>query len=672
MKPPAQAAAQSPRESGTPQAEFYRPDLDGLRALAVLSVIAYHLSHNNLLGGFLGVDVFFVLSGFLITSIIWREARVGKFSIRRFYERRIRRIMPALLLVLFVTAIAATAILLPADLVGFCRSLVATILFAANIYFWRDTNYFSRSAETKPLLHTWSLGVEEQFYIFFPLLLVLLVRIMPRLAVYVITLTAVGSLALNIFINHVGGELPAFYLLPTRAWELGLGAIVALLPGHVRVRPNLADILSWLGFALLVTGIAIPITSPYGIPVALPVVVGTTLIVFAGRHCQPTVNRGLSWRPVVFVGLVSYSLYLWHWPIIVLTRYYFVDGVPPFVVALEVVAIALCAFGSWRYVERPFRDRRRPIQTVVLCSGSGALALGCAAGLILFFHGLPDRLNAEAAVINEAVDTHYRCPPTDYLRIGLSRACPMNLPSGNPADAEAVLLGDSHAQMYAPAWTSVFVQHHITGLLVNANGCPPTVSANESANCAEVAQQNLANVLSLPHVRLVILAFKWATASFTDASGKALANAHSEGLVVALDDLVSKLRRAGKEVVLVGPIAEPGWDVASTISRELAFGWPIQHDTSMPIAAFDDQFGAAISHFSSQRDRTFVPAYEVQCHGDVCAYLINGHSLYSDTSHIAQGELWRFSAMFNTAYAHAEEAFKAVGVRVTVMHPVTP
>jgi peptidoglycan/LPS O-acetylase OafA/YrhL len=672
MKQPARAAAQSSRESGTPQAEFYRPDLDGLRALAVLSVIVYHLSHNNLLGGFLGVDVFFVLSGFLITSIIWREAEVGKFSIRRFYERRIRRIMPALLLVLFVTTIAASVILLPADLVGFCRGLVATLLFTANIYFWRDTDYFSRSAETKPLLHTWSLGVEEQFYIFFPLLLVLLVRIMPRLAVYVITLTAVASLALNIFINHIGGQLPAFYLLPTRAWELGLGAIVALLPFNFRVRPALADILSWLGFALLVTGVLIPISSPYGIPVALPVVVGTALIVFAGRHCKPTVNRALSWRAIVFVGLISYSLYLWHWPIIVLTRYYFVDGIPPFVVALEVVAIALCAFSSWRYVERPFRDRRRPIRTVVLCTGSGALALGCAAGLILLFRGLPDRLNAEAAVINEAVDTHYRCPPTDYLRIGLSRACPMNLPSGNPADAEMVLLGDSHAQMYAPAWTSILVQHHITGLLVNANGCLPTVSANGSPYCAEVAQQNLVNVLSLPHVRLIILAFRWATPSLTDASGKVLANAHSEGLVLAIDDLVSKLRRAGKKVVLVGPIAEPGWDVASTISRELAFGWPIKRKTSMPIAAFNDEFGAAISHFSSQRDLTFVPVYEVQCEGDVCAYLIDGHSLYSDISHIAKGELWRFAAMFNAAYAHVEDAFEASGVKVTVMHPVTP
>lgn len=627
----------------------YRPDLDGLRAIAVLSVITYHMGHNVLSGGFLGVDVFFVLSGFLITSIIWREAQLRQFSIKRFYERRVRRIMPALLLVLFVTTAAATFILLPADLIGYCRSLVATLTFVANIYFWRDTDYFSRSSSTKPLLHTWSLGVEEQFYIFFPLLLVLLARRAPRSTIYVIALTTIGSLFLNIFLNHIGGESPAFYLLPTRAWELGIGAVVALLPSKFIVPPKQSAILSWTGFMLMMIGLVNPIRLTADTPVALPVVIGTAFIVLAGRHAQPKINRALSYGPIVFVGLISYSLYLWHWPMIVLANYYFVNGTPSYVLVLEIVAMALCAYGSWRFVERPFRNRQMPIRTVVWFSGSGAVALASVGALIFFLQGLPGRLNAQAAMINEAVDTEYRCPTSQYLSLGLNRACPMNLPSRNPADAKVVLLGNSHAQMYAPAWTAIFAEHDTPGLLVPVNLCLPTVTINYTPACAAVAEQNLANVLALPRLQVVILAFTWSSPEpLRDPDGKI---AGAGALVGGIDDLIQRIQQAGKKVILVGPIARPDWDVASIISRELAFGWPIRQQTALPLGQFEDMFGAAISHFQSERDITFVPVSKALCNANSCGYVIDGRSVYADGNHISKYELWRFSPLFKAAYA---------------------
>ena len=199
----------------------YRPDIDGLRAVAVLSVIAFHLNPAWLPGGYLGVDIFFVISGYLITNIIWREACEQNFSILRFYERRIRRIMPALLTVLAATSVAALILLLPADLKGFGRSLLATLFFVANIYFWRDTNYFSRTAEDKPLLHMWSLGIEEQFYIVMPFLLAILAFRWRRAAVWFVLAIVLLSFGLNVFANRIGAQNPAFYLLPTRAWELG-------------------------------------------------------------------------------------------------------------------------------------------------------------------------------------------------------------------------------------------------------------------------------------------------------------------------------------------------------------------------------------------------------------------------------------------------------------------
>jgi len=228
----------------------YRPDIDGLRAIAVLSVIIYHLSHAILPGGYLGVDVFFVLSGYLITAIIWREIAIGDFSILRFYERRIRRIMPALLAMIFIVTAVATLLLLPVDLIGFARSLFATLGFVANIYFWRDSNYFSSVADEKPLLHLWSLGVEEQFYLIFPLLLLLLARKAKSWAILAMGCLCIASFASNVFALKVDGSSPAFYLLPTRAWELGVGAFIALLPpqshacaknhGSLRIRGGVA------------------------------------------------------------------------------------------------------------------------------------------------------------------------------------------------------------------------------------------------------------------------------------------------------------------------------------------------------------------------------------------------------------------------------------------------
>ena len=219
----------------------YRPDVDGLRAIAVLSVIAFHFSKTALPGGYFGVDMFFVLSGYLITSIIWREISLGEFSVVRFYDRRIRRIAPALLLVLVATTVGATVLLLPMDLIGYARSLLATVAFVANVYFWRDTDYFSRLADEKPLLHMWSLGVEEQFYVLFPLLLLLVASYARKRVTTWITVTVLASLLFNVLLDRVGGALPAFYLLPARAWELGVGALIVFIPGGGVRWQTLAD-----------------------------------------------------------------------------------------------------------------------------------------------------------------------------------------------------------------------------------------------------------------------------------------------------------------------------------------------------------------------------------------------------------------------------------------------
>jgi peptidoglycan/LPS O-acetylase OafA/YrhL len=628
----------------------YRPDLDGLRAIAVLSVVFFHLSKSVVPGGYLGVDMFFVLSGYLITAIIWREVQAGQFSIVRFYDRRIRRIIPALFLLLAATTLVSAILLLPADLVGYSRSLLATLVFAANVYFWRDTDYFSAAAEQKPLLHIWSLGVEEQFYILFPLILILLARYWPQRALYGIAALAAVSLAVNVFALFVGGGLPAFFLLPARAWELGLGAVVALLPAHAAPHAATAGLMALVGALLVAVGMLHPLESLWIVPAAIPAVIGTAFLVLAGQHDSSPISRMLSLRPLVFVGLVSYSLYLWHWPIIVFSQYYLVRALTPAEKAAAVGLMTACAVISWWFIERPFRNKQVPIRKVRCAAGFGALVLAAAAAAMLGAKGLPGRLSAEASVINQAVDTNYRCPISDYLALGRSRACVMNLPSRNPADADVILLGNSHAQMYAPVWTSILAARGQSGLLVPANGCLPTLQVNISRECFEVAKANLAEISKLRRARTVIIGLTWEHSrdDLIDAAGRTVSDTDNRSLIPAIDDLIEQLHRAGKQVILIGPIAEPGWNAASIISRDLAFGHQVTRPTFLPAADFERQFGSAIRHFAARPDIGFARPDKVQCPAARCYYVLDGRSLFSDSNHLASAELPRFRTVFET------------------------
>jgi peptidoglycan/LPS O-acetylase OafA/YrhL len=630
------------------RAIHYRPDLDGLRAIAVWSVIIFHLVRTALPAGYLGVDIFFVLSGFLITSILWREAQLGELSIVRFYDRRIRRIMPALIVLLVVISIVSLLMLLPADLIGYGRSVLATLAFVANIYFWRDTDYFTRAAEMKPLLHLWSLGVEEQFYILLPGLLALTARYWRAATLPAVALLTVASFAADVYLNASGGSGPAFYLLPTRGWELGIGAILALLPADLRVGNVVAICVAIAASALVALGLAGFALAPF-VPLSLSVTVGTALLIFSGRRNTTLPNRLLRSPVLVWFGLISYSLYLWHWPIIVLAHYYLVrDFTVLEAIGLTLLMVILAA-ASWWFVERPFRDASLPIVTVRRAAAASAALLAILAFVTIQSHGFPQRLNAQAAAINEAVDTHFRCPVSGYLVFGSSRGCVMNLPSRNPADADVVLLGNSHAQMYAPAWAAMLEERKEKGLLVPLNACLPTVQANIEADCIPAAAINLSAVLSLDRPKTVVLAMTWHFSELTDASGKVRDNRDNTVLIAALDDLIARIERRGKHVVLIGPIAEPGWDIASTVSRQLAFGWPVTEATFEDAAGFYRHDLSVIRHFEARHDIAFVRPDLVQCRQGRCDYIRNGRSFFSDSNHVAASALPQFREIFERA-----------------------
>jgi peptidoglycan/LPS O-acetylase OafA/YrhL len=366
----------------------YRKEIDGLRAIAVIPVILFHAGFQRFSGGFVGVDVFFVISGYLITTIILSEKQKGTFSLINFYERRARRILPALFLVMFVSLPFAYFWLVPSDHLSFSQSLVSVASFSSNILFWLESDYFDAAAEMKPLLHTWSLAVEEQYYLLFPLFLMLVWRYRKRWIFATVLILGVVSLSLAQW-GALNRPVPTFYLLPTRAWELMIGAIAAfyLLYGKSNneiVEDNrfVSELLGLLGLALIYISIVFidkgtPFPSLYAL---LPTVGVILIILFSSR--VTLIGRLLGTRILVGIGLISYSLYLWHQPLFAFARHKNTNEPGQWEYLLLIAMTFLLAYISWRYLERPFRIKsrisRKPVFIFALVGSVFFVAVGFA------------------------------------------------------------------------------------------------------------------------------------------------------------------------------------------------------------------------------------------------------------------------------------------------------
>jgi len=343
----------------------YRPEIDGLRAVAVLAVLFCHAGFG-FSGGYVGVDVFFVISGYLITALLLRDLENSRFSMIDFWERRVRRIFPALSVVVLATILAGGVFLFSIDYQRLGQSLVTLTAIASNFYFWFNGGYFNGRDQEKAFLHTWSLSVEEQFYLFFPIGLFLLYRFLPHRRremnlFLVLSLVTLAGLILAALIIRGGMLVAAYFLLPTRAWEMLLGSLLAALPaGYFPTHRLIREGASWLGLGMIAAA-AIFYTSETKFPgfAALPPCLGTALLIWgnASTATSGTVcGKILATRPFVAVGLISYSLYLWHWPLYAYARYLSWDGLGVKIIlfGLSFVLAAL----SWKYVESPVRTKR--------------------------------------------------------------------------------------------------------------------------------------------------------------------------------------------------------------------------------------------------------------------------------------------------------------------------
>lgn len=569
----------------------YRPEIDGLRALAVLPVILFHAGIAGVPGGFIGVDVFFVISGFLITGIMARDLDRGTFSIARFYERRARRILPALVVVILVTLPFAWAWMQPSRLADLGRSLVGVATFTSNIQFWSSAGYFNTSSELKPMLHTWSLAVEEQFYILYPPLLSLIWRRNARAAGTVLALIAGASLIAALW--TVGqAQTTAFYWLHTRAWELMAGALAALwLRGRVAAPSgSVSQGLSLAGLVAILAAMTLfdETTPTPGLWTMLPVAGTVAVLLFA----QPgtLVHRLLTLRVFVAVGLVSYSAYLWHQPVFALARLRLMDP-PSDVLMLGLSALSLGLAGAtWWLVEQPFRVgafRSLPQRRLFRVS---ALALGvvCVAGMVsLRADGFPDRGGIVRAAQAKAVTTGWedRDPCfilADALTEGESIAA--RLKACAPGPDTVLLIGDSHAGAMSKAMRAVLAAQGRRLITLSNLGCYPVPGVTQepdtdSCPAFRAALDAVIEAVDAP----VVLAARWRLyltgTPYDNGEGGVDGAYHLDIRVadapdMALDRHLSRtLARWAetRDLVVIDQLPEPGWDVPTRIFKRDRF-----------------------------------------------------------------------------------------------------
>ena len=495
----------------------YRPDIDGLRALAVIGVILFH-ADLGLSGGFVGVDVFFVISGFLITSLILKDIKSNQFSLLGFWERRARRIFPALYVVTITTIGLSYLFLLPKDFEILGGSVIGLSFFSSNIFFWKNTNsYFSGSAEEMPLLHTWSLSLEEQFYIIVPIVFLLFFkwRQFDKLF-WVLSAGALLSLLISI-VGTIHYESASFYLLPTRAWELGAGSIIATSRPIKSYR--LRTIFSVLGIlSILFSFIFYDRSSSFPGLSAVPPVLGAALIIWSGVGFGeisrlPIVLKVLSIRPLVFIGLLSYSLYLWHWPLLALNEY-MVIGRDSILVKLTIVLVSfLLSIISWKYIEQPIRKKKIACSrfSIFSLSAVGLISLvGCSA-FILMNGGFVSKVSKEVR------DSENRGLSEDnfFDYVLAAKEFPENkIVLGHKGHEPSFFLwGDSHAMAISRALDLAGKEFSIGGLSVVKTSTLPILDWQTSESSQILYNEQILKYLTAEEqrktIKHVVLAGRW-------------------------------------------------------------------------------------------------------------------------------------------------------------------
>ena len=618
----------------------YRPDIDGLRAVAILSVLAYHLSPASVSGGFVGVDVFFVISGYLISAVIFSEIATGRYSVLAFYERRIRRIFPALFGMLIGLSTVISFFLLPKEFIDYAKSAIAATTSASNFYFWHHSGYFD-SPTSNPLLHTWSLAVEEQFYILFPIFLLITRRFFTQWLKHAVVILLFTSLAASVVTLHYNATT-AFYMPYTRAWELLMGTVISL-----GLFPRLRQALVRNGITLLgigMIGYAVLRYSPQtpfpGLAAVVPCV-GSALIIGAGESGSTLVGKTLSWRPMVFIGLISYSLYLWHWPVIVLNDLGLsvnVSAVVPnrwaFLLlsqtsnkVTELLVSFVLAVLSWRFVERPFRSHPRHIERRPLFALSAAvtIVLLLFSGAIIYASGFPRRFPRRAVQV-----ASFLMPP-GASNLGQLGDCVIT--EGNratvfdnshclqraPGRETYLLIGDSHAGALWDGLKTSLPGSNVP--LAAVWGCRPSIHPEGSPLCKQMMEFIFQKYLPSHAVQGLLLEARWYSKDLNEVG-----------------EIVTWARARGVMVIVFGPVAEYDAPLPRLLAYSIAWNKPnlAQEHRIAYSPVMDSQMRTLAE---SRWHVSYVSLYQATCESDRCLEYADEQSgipFLNDADHLSE------------------------------------
>lgn len=546
----------------------YRPDIDGLRAIAVVAVVLNHLNPGYLPGGYIGVDIFFVISGYLITRIISKEISNGEFTFQRFYIRRARRIFPALFALIGTTMAAASLTMLSSDILSTMKGALGAVTFVSNMVFWREmaAGYFAATnAAINPLLHTWSLSVEEQFYVFFPVLLLLIrLRSSTQKIAIVAAVSLISMTAAQMLLPSK--SVAVFFLTPFRLWELGTGAILALQHeqrGSTELKPVTQSNSAWatVGLVAIIAPLLIyDKQTPFPAMAALPPVVGTALLIHTGHGQNSWVHKILSFHSIVYIGLISYSLYLWHWPIIVFTRYFnLVSNSAINNLALGIISI-LAAILSYRYIETPFRSERNVSAGNLLRWAAGA-AITCSAlaCIAIADSGFQSLVKDNQVLALDGARTQ-KIPFVSCSDKSLTDLCKIGDATLEPT---VILWGDSHALALAPVVDQLLRQMSMGGLLITNSACPPLAGIqknNFNRSCPEITREILEYIKKNSAITHIALAGYWQT-YYKNQSNISLgtnpqktASGDLDPIGLSLQETAQSLLREKRSIVIVGPV----------------------------------------------------------------------------------------------------------------------
>ena len=615
----------------------YRSFIDGMRALAVLPVILFHSQKDLFAAGYLGVDIFFVLSGFLISQQIFMGIDQNNFSFLEFAKRRVRRIIPALFFVILISFIFSILLLKPEDLISFSNSVISTKLFISNIYFWRQTGYFDSLSNLKPLLHTWSLSIEGQFYLGFPLVILMMgkwLRSIPR--VVILWLLFIGSFGFFVVCSQIWPSA-SFYFGPTRFWELLAGALAAQYTNQDNIRPFQS--LSTLAFILICF-------CYYGgsqgliedRSVLTSAVVFATAIIVVFTRPESWVYSLLANRILVVVGLISYSLYLWHQPVFAFLRHYYGPTIPSFSWWIALGTVFLLSFATWFFIEKPFRSPRTSFRTAFKFL-SAVATLNVVLCLAVFASdGFPSRFGEMSGFFGTPSKSPLRskCHTDGVEFLRAEESCTYFLD-----DVVIAVYGDSHAVELAYSVAKIAKTKGLGVRHMSFSGCSPYPVKGKTPGCSNWNDHTVDYLVSTKQIDVVIMSHRMAKYVGGDHLNSAseldqVAEQHADKVIRQYEDTILTLVKAGKRVVIVKQAPELQRTFSEILSSYLRFGYSRGLLISTDVISWRARYKKIDNLLKNLPSQVIVvdPA-DILCKRDTCFSAIGGLPAYYDSHHMS-------------------------------------